>query len=526
MKPANRQLWRAINLALSGLINGKYFGLEFTQDLFNLSIVNEYLASVKNGGQAISLPEIKIEIFIDGFEDESLAAKLEGNGNSTGQKASGITFWFKFNESYKDYYSTLIRDSNIQSLPIECYGFGWSSFARDDSIGVRSIPIKSALIDSARQRNTNGSDLYISKIIKDHLDDIENIEISRAHRSMQDSFRTDEAIENINKKLAQAAKVSDKMIRIAVGFSRRNVWDTTLTTYLNDIPFQFVGMGEQSLFKTKLALAHKKSIEANILLIEEPENHLSYANLHKLIGEIEHHQKQAILSTHSAFVANKLGLDKVIMLNNKRSVRLENLGKDNSTARFFKKLPGYDTLRLVLSEKSMLVEGPSDELIVQRAYKNKYKNLPIEDKIDVISVGTSFTRFLEIAAKLNKKVAVITDNDGNPQMVENKFKEYLKLRWKAIIDICFDEHVEKGALKNSDGSKFNYNTLEPKILKANNLELMNKILDRKYENEDDLLLYMQKHKTDCALRIFEFEAKKTPVQFPEYINRAIEFVHE
>jgi predicted ATP-dependent endonuclease of OLD family len=32
------------------------------------------------------------------------------------------------------------------------------------------------------------------------------------------------------------------------------------------------------------------------------------------------------------------------------------------------KLPGYDTLRLILCNKAILVEGPSDELIVQKAY--------------------------------------------------------------------------------------------------------------------------------------------------------------
>ncbi len=515
----------AINLALSGIINGRYFGLELTQGLFNLDVVNEYLKSIKDGGEASSLPEIRIEIFMDGFEDESLAARLRGSGNSTKRKASGIAFWCKFDESHKDYYETLVKSSEIQSLPVECYGFGWSSFARDDSIGTRSIPIKSALIDSTRHRSTNGSDLYIAKIIKDYLNDAENIDIARAHRNMQDEFGKDEAIKRINSKLKQAVKVSDKSIHIAVGFSRRNGWDTTLTTYLDNIPFQFVGMGEQSLFKTKLALAHEKSVEANVLLIEEPENHLSHTNLHKLLGDIGSHGKQTILSTHSAFVANKLGLDKVIMLNDRRHVRLTSLGQDSDTAKFFKKLPGYDTLRLVLSEKSILVEGPSDELIVQRAYKDKYGRPPIEDKIDVISAGTSSPRFLEIAAKLNKKVAVIIDNDGSLQAVKEKFQSYLLPKWKNRIEIFFDECIKEGSLKNPDGSKFNYNTLEPNMLNANDLELMNAVLGRAH-TEDKLLLYMQKHKTDCALCIFEFEAKELSIHFPQYILNAIKFIHE
>ena len=81
-------------------------------------------------------------------------------------------------------------------------------------------------------------------------------------------------------------------------------------TYLDKIPFNYIGKGEQCIVKTKLALAHKKAKEASIILMEEPENHLSYSKLNELIAAIKEHckEKQIIISTHSSFVANKLGL--------------------------------------------------------------------------------------------------------------------------------------------------------------------------------------------------------------------------
>ena len=85
-----------------------------------------------------------------------------------------------------------------------------------------------------------------------------------------------------------------------------------------------------------------------------------------------------------------------------------------SSAGFFKKIAGYDTLRLLLCEKAILVEGASDELVIQKAYMETHEGrLPIQDNIDVISVGTSFLRFLELASVLGIKVAVVTDNDGD-----------------------------------------------------------------------------------------------------------------
>lgn len=66
--------------------------------------------------------------------------------------------------------------------------------------------------------------------------------------------------------------------------------------------------------------------------------------------------------------------------------------------------------------------------------------------------------------------------------------------------------------------KFNYNTLEPAILRANNLKILNKILDKEYKEEDDLLKHMKKNKTECALKIFETDEL---INFPQYILDAI-----
>ena len=91
--------------------------------------------------------------------------------------------------------------------------------------------------------------------------------------------------------------------------------------------------------------------------------------------------KQVLITTHSSFVLNKLGLDKLILLTPSRGLRLTDLPAD--TLGYFKKLSGYDTLRIVLAERVILVEGPSDELIVQRAYRDAHGGkLPLEDNVD------------------------------------------------------------------------------------------------------------------------------------------------
>ena len=52
----------------------------------------------------------------------------------------------------------------------------------------------------------------------------------------------------------------------------------------------------------------------------------------------------------------------------------------------------------MLAKRVILVEGPSDEVVIQRAYRDAHGGrLPIEDGVDVISVrGLQAKRFLDL----------------------------------------------------------------------------------------------------------------------------------
>lgn len=523
----------AINLALTGLLNGRYLKPELNQYLFNIEVVDEYLKSLKatEGETVPAPPQILIEVYIEGIQDDSLKALFEGNGNSMKQKACGIQFRISLNDTHKPYYEELVKSGDVQSLPIEFYDFHWSSFARDESTTPSAIPLKPAMIDSASSRYSNGSDIYISRILRDHLEDAEKNAVSQAHRKFRDFFDQDNSIKDINAKIKKAIDISDKDVRLSVDVSSKNAWETSLTTYLDKVPFHYVGKGEQTLVKTKLALGHKKAQEANVLLVEEPENHLSHTKLNKLIDFIKdsNSDKQIIVSTHSSFVANKLGLGNLILfsLDEKSKLRDSMPFNDLSgdTKEYFEKLSGYDTLRLILCRSAILVEGDSDELVVKKAYRLSHGDkLPIHEEKEVISVGTAFLRFLEIAEKLGKRVAVLTDSDGEIDFLEKKYGDYIGENEKSNIKICYDKQIDTGELKMGELEKpFNYNTLEPKLLKANSLKLLNKVLKKNFDDEDGLHKFMNANKTDVALEIFKTSER---ISFPQYILDAIEFIED
>ena len=510
----------AINLALSGMFHGKYLKNELNQYIFNSVAVNKFINSFKSGNEPQSLPEILIEVC---FEGEDLAL-YEGDGNSKKEKGCGIVLKIRFDEDYKSSYEEFVRAGEINTIPIEFYKLEWKTFAREPKL-PREFPIKSVLIDSSSNRYQNGSDVYISRIINENLDDKERNEISISYRKLKEKFADTDSVKAINSKIKGAAQISSKVVNLSIDLSSRNSWETSLMTYLDETPFHFIGKGEQSIVKTNLALSHNKSKEANLLLLEEPENHLSHSRLNQLVKRITEKVtkkeetdkiKQLIISTHSSFIANKLGLENLILINDQNTCRFPDL--TDKTYNFFKKLPGYNTLRLLLCEKAILVEGDSDELIVQKAYHNAHDKLPIEDKIDVISVGMSFLMFLEIAEKINKTVCVVTDNDGDVEALNKKYDNYLGDNVKDKIKICFDSEIDTGELVIGK-KKFNYNTLEPKLLKVNSLEKFNSIFSTSFTVSDEMHKYMKNNKTDCALKIFETTEE---VIFPQYILDAIE----
>lgn len=251
----------------------------------------------------------------------------------------------------------------------------------------------------------------------------------------------------------------------------------------------------------------RKANESSIILIEEPENHLSFSSLNILLNRIrsKYSGKQIIVTTHDAFVLNKIGLKSLVLLHAKTSAKLKDLSVE--TQDYFMKLSGYDTLRLILAKKTILVEGPSEELIIQKAYmKTNDGKLPINNGTDVVNVrGLSFLRFLEIAKLLKKHVVVVTDNDGDYENnITNKYKEYSDDK---NIKIC------------SPGNN-SLTTLEPNLVEVNDISTINTVLDKSFKDNAEAIEYMTKsnNKTSVALKIFE---SVQDINFPDYINEAI-----
>lgn len=491
-------LLEAIHLALSGQLNGRPLVTELHPHLFNRVAVREYIAALQ-AGKVAPPPAILIELY---FAEIPELANCKGTNNSLKENTPGVKLIVEFNKDYNAEYSSYVADPKlIRTVPIEYYSIRLRTFA-DNDITPRAIPIKTSLIDASTIRNNAAASRYVVDLMKESLSRKEQVDLALSYRLMRDRFLDEEKVAAINAELAKKrGQISSKTLSVSLDTSSRTSWETGVMPQLDDIPMTLVGKGEQNSVKIKLALA--TSAESHLVLIEEAENHLSHSNLNALIEHISKNSgdRQLLITTHSSFVLNKLGIESVLLFGRGANATLKQLTA--GTQDYFLKLPGHDTLRMILARRAILVEGPSDELIVQAAFKKKHGQMPLEAGVDIISVrALAFKRFLEIATLLDLQTDVVTDNDGDIEALKRKYDGYLD---KERIKIRYDDDV-------------NFKTLEPQLLKANGRATINGILGKEFQGDAELLAYMEANKTEVALRFFETDK---PWVAPAYMEAAI-----
>lgn len=506
-------LLEAIHLALTGFYRGKPILGNISQDIFNKKCVKQYLDDF-NAKKNPEPPKISIEIF---FDDCPI---LEGDKNSTGSKASGFVFEIMYDNRNDDAYSALITHE-LNTLPFEFYKCEWNTFAREKYTNSKFLSFKSAFLNTSADKVWD----YSSRLIKSYIDDSSKVELNQSYRMVTDGLKNSESFKKINDKIQKNETLKNKNISIGVANSSQNAWESALTIKENGIPYENIGTGKQCILNTILSFENDMFKNKGIILIEEPENHLSGMNLNILLNYIKENSKeyQVIISTHSSYVLNKLGMNNLVLIGKNSVSSFIKLPSD--TNHYFEKVAGFDTLRFILSENAILVEGDSDDLIIQRAYYDAYKKLPIDDGVEIIDTGLSYRRFIDLAIELKINTAVVTDNDGDVDRINEMISEYKAYSW---IKICSGSksftHEELGFTKSDGLSKEckvpNVNTLEPEILRANDRNIINKILGKSYDNDEDLVHFMIKNKTEVAWKIF---ISKENIKFPEYIEDAISY---
>ena len=493
----------AITLALTGRINGRTVSEELNPHWFNTNVVEDFL-SKRATKLPVNFPEIFIELtFEDLPELQSLCGAINSHVPTTA--CPGVTLHICPNPDYADELEAWAKAPN-RLIPVEYYRCSWRSFA-DKEIIIRPKNLATAVINSQTVRSTSGIDYHLRQILGDQLEPNERAKISQEYRRVKAAM-SDTALGVVNKRMSSVhATLHNRPIALAMDQSARTSWEGVVTPHVDNVPFSMSGQGQQSAIKISLAM-NRHSGNARFVMIEEPENHLSHTSLVTLLSRIESlagDQQQIFITTHSSFVLNRLGLDTLLLMGRNVAAKLVGLRPD--TVNYFKKLPGYDTLRIVLANNIVLVEGPSDEIIFERIFQDRFKKLPMHCGIDVLSMrGLSLARGLELCAALNKPITAMRDNDGvDPSELRDSVKDWLKTGEREVFI----------------GSVADGETLEPQLISHNGETILRGILQ--LSPAADLLKWMTREKTEAALRISSSDKTITP---PAYMSEAAQFAYD
>ncbi len=482
---------QAINMVLSGSYS--YVEKIGFKSIFNVEIIKESIERFRQDSNPNVLPELIVELY---FEEEFFANQFDLNGNVNTDKTNESGLQMKISPDIDSF--KLIKNSILGNgiFPFEYYKLEFNTFAGKSYNTYKKIHkfrqefIDTSLINTKYEIKKHISNAYKRSVKEENRKKINN-EFRSSAQEFMNKMRQENIIEN------EEDFIIDIDLKTEDGFKDK------ITVIKEGIDISSIGHGE------KVILSISNIIEdydesAKVIMIEEPENHLSFLNMLKLIKLLEKTGCQVFISTHSNMISTRLGLDECILIGENSSVEFNSLEKD--TVKFFKKSSNENVLNFILSKRVILVEGNAEYILMSKFFELKSREFDFEKDVYICSVGgLTFKRYLNIAYKLNKKVAVITDNDQDIQTnIIEKYKEFEK---NENIKICndLDENLYTFEVCLYENNK--------KWFKVNKVTSSRKVLE-----------YMLKNKTESAYRILEKLEENDNFVIPKYIEEAIEWI--
>jgi predicted ATP-dependent endonuclease of OLD family len=328
-------------------------------------------------------------------------------------------------------------------LPVNLYEYNIYSLNNNKRIVYKKmsnfgISIINAERDTFSESDHQKSNRLVSELLERNLD---NSDRNKIHSAYIDFFEEIEEAKSFKKAFehleeADYINITDYVdaIKLIPNFPNlRNIFSNISVGYGSEFLHQR-GLGTRNFVLMMLLFSYYYSNNEtyNLISIEEPEAHLCVNNFNLVLDYIEKsiNQKnsltQVIMTSHNPKVINKLKLNNVIVLTNNGSVSFQDI--EDGLVKYLSKRPNFDILKLLFSRKTILVEGPTEEMLIN-SLLSKEKNY-LSD-IEVIAVGhKGFRKYLDIWLKLNKnntkrKIGIIRDFDDqlNAKLEHDKYDD-------------------------------------------------------------------------------------------------------
>lgn len=457
------------------------------ETLLNVEAVRAFMADDK---RIENLPKLYIELYLEDVVDEA----LEGNENSDNVPTNGIRLSIEPDQTLSRQTFQVLQDEHA-SFPFEFYSISFSTFSGESYNGYTK-KVKTVILDNSTIGNEYALNEYISTIYGAALSQVEQLATKHSYGNSKTEFK-DGVLAQFNAKLPESYSFSVKN-------TGKNCLENDLTIEMDGVPISEKGTGLQCVVKTQLALGRAEDIP--VILLEEPENHLSHLNMRRMIEDIEKSQHaQLFISTHSDLISTRLDLRNCILMNSAVPAGTVSLRFiDEGTARFFMKAPDNNMLQFVLAKKVILVEGDAEFILMDAFCKRVLNHTLAEQGIDVIAVdGKCFKRYLEIARQINVKVAVVTDNDKN-------YAENITASYNGYMN---NEHANIKVYADTNNERY---TFEVAVYQDNTVDC-NELFSAERRTLS-VVDYMLANKAEAAYKLLT--QKSETINVPQYIRDA------
>lgn len=387
-----------------------------------------------------NLPVIKVELTFDGadtvYEKNLLSSWLNVENSSE----------FKIYKQFKPkdvnkVADFLIDDINNQilvvRLPLSMYKKELKSSNNDKNVNYLKMQNFSMNMIRAERDNFESSEKgyqsrTFSKIIREVIqpEDVRDLEKhyydffnkARQTKSLKNLFTTINKGDQTNLK----EFIKDLNIQPKVKYNL-NVIENMGVSY-GQGSLSTKGLGVRNLIYIIMVLGYFNTLKKtfNILTIEEPEAHLSMSNLVLLksyFNEIKGKKSlfkltQTIITTHSSKFIDKHNIDDVIVFGGEIPYRMNVL--DKSLKNYISRKPSFDLLGFLFSQKTILVEGPSEELFLT-GYLDRLDKVVYN--VNIVPINQrGFKTFVSLWNKVN------SDNNGKFLGVIRDFDKYVKAK--------------------------------------------------------------------------------------------------
>lgn len=288
--------------------------------------------------------------------------------------------------------------------------------------------------DGFSYRNTQLGSKALVTLLNNKLNDKEKIHIERSYGTFFESLKNISDVENLinwqeTSELQNAKDFFEKITLMPNMPSMNSLLNNVKLGYGDEYLYS-QGLGFKNLIYLLVMINSMESSDQSIyrmLTIEEPEAHLSFGNKKLLASFInsmltEENNLQLFISTHSTEFINKLDLKNITVVNGGSAFSL--LSDMNDGERdYLAKKPNLDFLKFLFSKSCILVEGPTEEMLIKTYLHNRKDIL---NDIEVISLHKGFSKMIELWLKVNKgsshKLGIVRDYDDQEKAKLNHEK--------------------------------------------------------------------------------------------------------